>query len=155
MCSNKPLTDTDKLEQRNRELSILNTISSALNREVDLPRALETTLAHVAELFGLRAGWIWLLNEETNESYLAASLHLPPALANNPRRMEGWCHCLDRYESGDLSGAANINIITCTRLKNLVDGTDGLRYHASIPLFAHGKPLGMLNVASSDWSELS
>ena len=32
---------------------------------------------------------------------------------------------------------------------------DGLRYHASIPLYAHGKKLGVLNVASPDWRELS
>jgi two-component system NarL family sensor kinase len=36
-----------------------------------------------------------------------------------------------------------------------VDGTDGLRYHASIPLYAHDKKLGVLNVASPDWRELS
>jgi len=55
----------------------------------------------------------------------------------------------------DLEGAANVNVITCTRLKNLVQGTDGLRYHASIPLYAHGKELGVLNLASTDWRELS
>lgn len=36
-----------------------------------------------------------------------------------------------------------------------MDGTDGLRYHASFPLYAHGKELGVLNVASPDWRELS
>jgi two-component system NarL family sensor kinase len=39
-------------------------------------------------------------------------------------------------------------------LKGLVDGTDGLRYHASIPLYAHGRQLGVLNVASGHWREL-
>ncbi|MBZ0303970.1 MAG: GAF domain-containing sensor histidine kinase, partial [Anaerolineae bacterium] len=45
--------------------------------------------------------------------------------------------------------------ITCSRLENLVVGTAGLRFHASIPLDAHGKPLGVLNVASTDWEELA
>jgi two-component system, NarL family, sensor kinase len=40
-------------------------------------------------------------------------------------------------------------------LKNLVSGTHGLRSHASIPLYAHGKRLGVLNVVSGDWRELS
>jgi two-component system NarL family sensor kinase len=31
----------------------------------------------------------------------------------------------------------------------------GLRFHASIPLKAHGKHLGVLNVASTDWEELA
>jgi two-component system NarL family sensor kinase len=48
-----------------------------------------------------------------------------------------------------------VSIITCSRLKNLVDGTDGLRFHASVPLYAQGRPLGVLNVASPSWQELS
>ena len=138
-----------------RELLILNEIAQALNRSIDLDAALQTTLAQMAALFDLHTGWIWLRNERTQEFYLAAAQNLPPALADNPARMEGWCYCLESYEEGDLAGAANVNVITCTRLKNLLQGTDGLRYHASIPLWAHGKELGVLNLASSDWRELS
>jgi two-component system NarL family sensor kinase len=148
-------TQAEALQQRNRELSILNAIAQALNRSVDLDEALRATLAQVAELLGLHTGWIWLLHQATGQPYLAAAQNLPPALARNPRRMEGRCHCLDTYQSGDLSGAANINVVTCSRLSGLVNGTDGLRYHASIPLYAHGKELGVLNVASADWRELS
>ncbi|MGH2538420.1 MAG: histidine kinase, partial [Candidatus Promineifilaceae bacterium] len=43
----------------------------------------------------------------------------------------------------------------CSRLKALVDGTDGLRYHASIPLYANQKKLGVMNVASPGWRQLS
>ena len=123
---------TQKLEHRNRELSILNSIAQALNREVDLPRALQTTLAQVAELLDLQTGWIWLINEDSGDPYLAAAQNLPPALANRPHRMDGttYCYCLDTYQAGDLDGAANVNIVKCTRLQGLVDGTDGLRYHA-------------------------
>jgi len=147
-------SDTDKLRRRNRELSILNAIAQALNREVDLAQALRAALAQVADLLDLQTGWIWLVREETGDSYLAASQNLPPALANAPRRMEGSCYCLDTYRAGDLDGAANVNVVTCSRLNGLVDGTDGLRYHASIPLYAHRKKLGVLNVASADWREL-
>ncbi len=138
-----------------RELVILNEIAQALNRSLDLDEALQTTLAQVAALLDLHTGWIWLRNERTDAFYLAASQNLPPALANNPARMEGWCLCLESYEGGDLEGAANIDVITCTRLRNLIKGTDGLRYHASIPLYAHGKELGVLNLASQDWRELA
>jgi two-component system NarL family sensor kinase len=148
-------TAAETLQRRNRELSILNTIAEALNRSVDLDQALRAALAQVAELLGLHTGWIWLLQEESGESYLAAAQNLPPALACNPRKMEGSCHCLDTYRAGDLAGAANVNVITCSRLSGVVDGTDGLRYHASIPLYALEKKLGVLNVASADWRELS
>lgn len=148
-------SDTEKLQKRNQELSILNAIAEALNRSVDLNQALKAALAQVADLLDLQTGWIWLFHEETNEPYLAAAQNLPPALANNPHRMQGNCYCLDTYRAGDLDGAANVNVVTCSRLWGLVDGTDGLRYHASIPLYDHGKELGVLNVASTDWRELT
>lgn len=145
----------ERLQRRNAELSIINSMAQALNRSVDLEQTLQTILAQVAELFNLQTGWIWLLREDDNQSYLAAAQNLPPALANYPHKMEGRCYCLDTYRDGDLAGAANVNVVACSRLKNLVDGTDGLRYHASIPLYAHGKKLGVLNVASTDWRQLS
>ena len=145
------------LERRNHELSVLNAIARELNRSVDLSEALEFTLSQVAELLGLRTGWIWLVDESSSEPYLAAVQNLPPALANDPRHMDGagYCYCLDTYKKGDLEGAANVNVLTCSRLKGLVDGTDGLRYHASIPLYAGDEKLGVMNVASPDWRSLS
>ncbi len=136
---------------------MLNEIARELNRSVNLGETLEFTLDQVAELLELRTGWIWLQNETTGQFYLAASRNLPPALADNPSRMDGagYCYCLDTYKKGDLGGAANINVVTCSRLKGLVDGTDGLRHHASIPLYAGEKKLGIMNVASHDWKGLS
>ncbi|MCA9919314.1 MAG: GAF domain-containing protein, partial [Anaerolineales bacterium] len=144
-----------QLQRRNAELSIINSMAQALNRSVDLEQTLRAILAQVADLLDLQTGWVWLLREDDNQSYLAASQNLPPALAHHPHKMEGSCYCLDTFREGDLAGAANVNVVTCSRLKNLVDGTDGLRYHASIPLYAHGKKLGVLNVASADWRQLS
>ncbi|MDQ5817633.1 MAG: GAF domain-containing protein, partial [Actinomycetota bacterium] len=147
----------EDLERRNHELSVLNEIARELNRSVNLGEALEFTLSRVAELLGLRTGWIWLMEGSSPQPYLAASQNLPPALANDPRRMDGsgYCYCLDTYKKGDLEGAANVNVLTCSRLSGLIDGTGGLRYHASIPLYAGDKKLGVMNVASPDWRSLS
>src|SRR6188472_3272177 len=106
-------SNTEELERRNHELTILNAFAQALNREVDLDRALNSALALVTELLGLQTGWIWLLREGSDRAYLAASKDLPPGLANDPRRMTGWCHCLDTYRRGDLTGAANVNVLVC------------------------------------------
>lgn len=153
-----PESDADKLRRRNRELSILNAIAEALNREVDLDQSLRTALAQVAELFGLRTGWIFLWPDEGDTPYLAAAQELPPALAEDScRLMEGGCTCLDAYRHGGLDNRERVSVITCSRLEDLTVGTDGLRYHASIPLYAHKKRLGVLNVASTEtrWWELS
>jgi two-component system NarL family sensor kinase len=148
-------SSSEQLQQRNRELSILNTIARALNSSIDLTETLQAALAQVAGLLDLKTGWVWLLHEESGASYLAASQNLPPALARDPEKMTGTCYCLRTYRDGDLAGAANVNVVECSRLQGLVDGTDGLRYHASIPLYAHGKKLGVMNVASTDWRRLS
>lgn len=149
------MDQTKLLQQRNRELQILNTIAHALNLSVDLNQALDAALKNVAALFDLETSWIWLIREDTGAHYLAASQNLPPVLRDQPVRMEGWCYCVDTYLRGDLTGAANVNVVACSRLKNLVDGTDGLQYHASIPLYAKDKKVGILNVASTEWRELS
>lgn len=144
-----------ELARRNRELSILNSIAQALHREIDLDRALDVVLAQVTDLFDLTTGWIFLVREGSQESYLAASHNLPPGLVEHPELMSGSCYCLDTYFAGDLDGAANVNIIRCTRLNKLVSGTNGLRAHASVPLYAQAQKLGVLNVASTQWRKLS
>lgn len=149
---------TEDLERRNHELSVLNVIARELNRSVNLNDTLTFTMSRVAELLDLRTGWIWLIGDGSPEPYLAATQNLPPALADDPRHMDGsrYCYCLDTYKKGDLDGAANVNVLICSRLKGLVDGTDGLRYHASIPLYSsNDRRLGVMNVASPGWRSLS
>ncbi|NKQ35247.1 MAG: GAF domain-containing sensor histidine kinase [Chloroflexi bacterium] len=149
------MTRTDSPKQRHEsDLAILNKVAQELNRSVELDEAVQAVLAQAAALLDLHTGWVWLLGED-ERPYLAATQNLPPALEHNPQKMEGDCFCLRTYREGDLAGAANVNVVECSRLHGLVDGTDGLRYHASIPLYAHGKKLGVLNVASRDWRQLA
>jgi two-component system NarL family sensor kinase len=54
-----------------------------------------------------------------------------------------------------MAGAENISVITCTRLKGVIEDAEGLRFHSTIPLYAKEKKLGLLNVASTEWQELS
>ncbi len=49
-----------------RELGILNAVSEALNSSHDVRQALEQTLSLVADLLGLRTGWVWLLDQDSN-----------------------------------------------------------------------------------------
>ena len=147
--------DIQQLQQRNKELAILNTIAQNLNEELDLEKALTVTLQQSIDLLQLQTGWIWLFNPESNTAYLAASHQLPPIFSDRPELLSGTCYCIKKYLTGNLDDASNISEITCTRLENLQEGTRGLRYHASIPLFSQQEKLGILNVLSIDSQELS
>jgi two-component system NarL family sensor kinase len=149
--------ETASLLRSNRELAVLYEIAGRLNRKVEVHEALQEVLAQVTKLLDLQTGWVWLLDQQ-GEPYLAAAQSLPPYLADHPERMRGYCLCLDTFLEGSLEGAANINVLRCSRLKNAERENDpsslGLRFHASIPIYAGAIPLGVLNVASEDWREL-
>ena len=141
-----------EIQQRNRELTILNSIAQTLNGSLALREALENTLKSAAALFNLESGWVWLLHPKTGASYVAAAQNLPPGL-EDPGAMEGTCWCLDEFHDGNLDDETQV--IRCSRLKWLHERNNGLAYHASVPLNAHGKPLGVLNLSSEDRRNLS
>lgn len=147
--------DIQQLQRKNEELAILNSIAQDLNREVTLNKALDTTLKKVVQLLHLQSGWIWLLSPENQSVYLAASWNFPAAFVNDPSLLSGTCYCVDKYLTGTMEDAANISEITCSRLKNLTEGTDGLRYHSSVPLYSRERKIGILNVVSPYMQELA
>lgn len=140
---------------REHDLEILNALARDLSHSLDLRRVLDVALQTVAELLALDTGWVWLVDDATGAITLAATRNLPPGLIERADLMRGDCYCLTSYQSGDLRGAANVNVVWCTRLARLLDGTNDLQYHASIPLYADERKLGVLNVASRDWRPLS
>jgi two-component system, NarL family, sensor kinase len=144
-----------------RELSILNAVAEALNSSADVRQALERTLSLVAQMLGLRTGWVWLLDQDTNHFYDAAERELPPYLQERVR-MAGRrkCWCIDDFRDGELT-PTNIDVIECSRLLPAFRGkssaalTSGLRYHASIPLYFQDKPLGIMNLTGPEWRKLT
>lgn len=144
---------------RARELRILNRVAEALNSAPDVQQALEHTLALVADLLGLRTGWVWLLDPESGQFYIAAARNLPPYL-REPVRMTGApCWCIEAFNAGRLT-PENIRLIQCSRLYPAVAANDtgatlGLSCHASIPLAFGDKPLGIMNITAPAWRELT
>jgi two-component system NarL family sensor kinase len=149
----------DGPERRDDELAILNAVAAELNRSVDVREALERTLALVGDRLGLRTGWVWLLEPETNQFYLAAARNLPPYL-QEPVRMSGtWCLCNDLFRHGQLT-PTNVDVLECSRLETAFEArtpeaTLGLRYHASIPVFFQDRGLGIINLAGPSWRQLA
>src|SRR5215207_1482840 len=128
--------------------------SSELTPLASLDAALET----LADVLGLETGWAWLLDDVTGEPQLAASRALPPELRDHPTAMHGDCYCLARFRSGAMRGAANVDVLSCSRLERVFGaGSDdaALHWHGSVPLVVGAHRLGMLNVASRDRRQLS
>jgi two-component system, NarL family, sensor kinase len=139
--------------RRADELATLNAVAEALNRSPSLDAALTRTLELVAEALGLHSGWLWLENER-GEFALAAIYNLPPVL-QDPENMTGWhCLCLRAFLEGSLRGAANINVLECSRLEDVREGTNGLLYHATAPIYLGGRRIGVMNVAMPQWRRL-
>ena len=143
-----------------RELGIVNAVAEALNSSPDVRQALERTLSLVADMLGLRTGWVWLLDQDTNRFYDAVERELPPYLQERVR-MAGRrrCWCIDGFRDGELT-PTNIDVMECSRLQPAFRGKSaelaaGLRYHASIPLYFQDKPLGIMNVTGPEWRKLT
>jgi two-component system NarL family sensor kinase len=142
-----------------RDLRVLKTIAEALNGASDVNQALQTTLEQVAALLGLTTGWIWLTDPRTGRFYSAAAQRLPRFL-RQPVRMTGHtCWCLGAFRAGALT-AGNIDVMECSRLRAAIAerdrvATEGLRYHASVPLYFGNRPLGIMNVAAPAWRKLT
>jgi two-component system, NarL family, sensor kinase len=136
----------------------LRAIAEALNGASDVDRALRAALSLVIDLLGLRTGWVWLIDPVTGRFYSAAAQDLPPFL-RQPVRMTGHtCWCIEAFRSGHLK-AGNIDVIECSRLRAALasdrGATQGLRWHASIPLVFGNRQLGIMNVASQTWRKLT
>lgn len=149
-------TETDLIEK----LTTLNHISETLNQAVDVRGVLDDTLGHLVELMGLESGWIFLKDEAAQERrwgsgyVLAAHHNLPPAL--DPETSVGWdggCACQEMCNEECLT--LGHNQVQCSRLDHVSGERRGLAIHASAPLRAGERILGILNVAASDWASFS
>ncbi|MFB0521862.1 MAG: PAS domain-containing protein, partial [Desulfatiglandales bacterium] len=65
------------LERRNRELSSLNAIATTIGQYLELKKLLENTLGTVLDLMGLKAGWIFLKEDQSDRLTLLSHLGLP------------------------------------------------------------------------------
>jgi two-component system NarL family sensor kinase len=137
---------------QSRALHVLKEVAEALNSAPTEQLVAGEALERVADLLGVETGWVWLRDPASGQFYSAAVQHLPPYL-QDPVRMTGRsCWCLEAFRSGRLT-ARNIDVLECSRLAPAVHSnqpglTRGLRSHASVPLYAGDRPLGVMNLAT-------
>ncbi len=131
-------------------LRLLKTIAETLNEAADMNAAIHTLLRHIVHSLGLQTSWIFRYDPKRLYFVEMGASGLPPALACHDAESlkSGWCECQDRFVRGRLHTA--VNIVRCSRLRDAQGDTQGLVFHASVPLRSQpgSKALGILNVAS-------
>ena len=179
---NRPLLSREQIKRRegarfanptDREIAhlrALNHLAEHLNRSVDVRTLLATVVETLVQAMGLKTAWAFLWTEAglytTTSAYdpphdfaLAECCGLPPGLEQDNRRylcQPPDCHCQRLLRNGQLVRA--VNIVECTRLQNAVrhaGETEGLLFHATVPLIVQNRPVGLINIATEQWEFLS
>ncbi|HKZ86322.1 MAG TPA: SpoIIE family protein phosphatase [Anaerolineae bacterium] len=149
-------------DRRIAELTTLNEIAATLNESLDLQSALRSSLDRLVRLMGLTTGWIFLLDPDAWDGPAllihTADFQLPPGLAASDAALmkSHGCACQDLFDSGKFK--KSVNILECSRIEDVIEaGGDagGLRIHASVPIRARDRVIGILNVASPSVHQFS
>ncbi|MBI2225492.1 MAG: response regulator [Betaproteobacteria bacterium] len=133
------------LAHSNQSLAAMFGIAEELNKAATERAVCEGVLKRALELPGVRAGWI--TSVEDGKFSLLATCNLPPAL-EAPGAMEGPCLCRRKLLAGELDSVTNI--LECERLQKVEGDTQGLRYHASVPIWIGGETIAIMNLVGSE-----
>ena len=178
----RPFLDHDQIRRRQSALDVepkerellhlraLNRLAEQLNQAVDVQSALDKTMTALVEVMSLSTAWAFVSadsgllkldgrNTPPHDFVLAAACGLPPGLEHDQRyylRCPPDCHCQKLLRSGHLVRA--VNVVECTRLLQSVEAggdSQDLLFHASMPIIAHDRVLGIINVATKEWQFLT
>ena len=174
----RPILTRDEIRRRKKmapeavqqreltHLRALHELAQQLNSTNNVRAALNDALETLAVAMHLETAWMYVMPDiyhqfaatperPPHDFALAASYGLPPGL----QRMDPCyicqppdCHCQLLGRSGRMRRA--VNVVECTRLQDSAkaDGDNrGLFFHASTPLIASGRLLGIINVATDEW----
>lgn len=135
----------DQLRRRNRELTAINALAAAVQEHLATGEILRRALHQVLDALGLTAGWIFLLRED-GQPYLAASLGLE---TENAAFAFPDCPC------GQVVQENRPCIVTaeaerrCLAKRAQDPARRPLTCHATVPIQARGRTLGVLSVAAA------
>ncbi|MBA4142975.1 MAG: EAL domain-containing protein [Nitrosospira sp.] len=130
-----------ELTHSNLLLNGLYRIAEGLNQAISEHEVCEKTLEFATELPGLRAGWLYLLE---NNTFRIAAARNAPASASAGNMMDGLCECQRLCLAGDLAQVTNT--AKCERLIRAEGGTGRPCCHASVPLRMGNRNVGILNL---------
>lgn len=142
---NKTLTS---MRRRNRELAALNAVASAMSEPLGVQASLESALTQSLASLDLTTGWVFLTEGDTPQMVTSVGL---PSSATRHAIANGFPNCLCGQVLKDIKPMM-IRGLGERCAAHPGEGADGqpLCCHASVPIMAKGKALGVLSVASTD-----
>lgn len=178
----RPLLSQEQIRRREETLSIdpvereiarlrtLNHLAGHLNCSADIRTMLDTFLETLVQMMGLKTAWVSLWTEAglhtaafcddpPHDFTLVGCCGLPPGLEKEDHRylcQPPDCLCQKLLRADRLVRA--VNVIECTRLQDAAkdaSDTEGLLFHATVPLISQDRRLGLLNIATEKWEFLT
>lgn len=134
----------NELRRRNRELTALNAVASAVSTPLPADEILSRALSETLTALDLETGWVFVLTEE-GRGQLAACQGLASNLAAVAFPD---CHC-GLALSGNTSFIVETTDQRCALQQALSSTGQPLTCHATVPLPAGGRILGALSVATA------
>jgi signal transduction histidine kinase len=147
-------TLASRLAQRERHLSVLAQVASAIHGEEDQQRILDVTIDEILRGLGVKTAWIFLGDQTERKLHLAACRGVAARYLDEIDRngLED-CLCPEVFWTGHRMQARNTT--QCPRMPHLVEGLEQPVAHACIPLRFEGESRGVLNVAARPGQQFS
>ncbi|WP_419159774.1 GAF domain-containing sensor histidine kinase [Rossellomorea sp. BNER] len=145
-------------ENEYSNIQLLKEIAELLNEETEMASMVKGALKKLIIGSNFTTGWIFLINENSQHE-LTAYENLPSSLSSQCCELmkKGGCWCLNRFYKGKLTKASNI--IECQRIEKAIEekrgDTEGINYHATVPLQSGNESFGLLNVAAPNKTHFS
>lgn len=135
------------IRRRNRELAALNAVAMATNAPLDVPQGLERALAQSLAALDLTTGWIFLADGDGTRLAISTGL---PSPTDRAAIAEGFpsCLCGQVLRDGKPMVVRELSE-QCAAHGGRDERGQPLRCHATVPVMAQGKTLGVLSVASA------
>jgi len=136
---------TGELLERNRQLSALNAIADTVSRSLDLDTLFQEAIAKVLEVAGLDAGWLFIVDERTQELRIRAWQGISEKAVRNFDHLrigEGFAGRV--AQSGDLILVEDVS--SDPRLTRKMAREEGLHSGAVVPLSSKGRVVGAMCV---------
>ena|SRR5690606_36458740 len=142
---------------KDSNLRVLKEIAELLNEGTEISPLLKKVLQKLLEGTGVTTGWIFFIDHDGRHTVVSTE-NLPEALEKNncnPLK-KGSCWCIEWFKNGTLTKATNI--IECRRLEKAMrnkEETNGIAFHATIPLQSGNEQFGLLNVSAPEKREFT